>query len=303
MFDALTVKVGVLLLVTLVYAAFDVFNKRNIPNVIVYATILVGIAVAILYNYSAIWIDFGISIIIALCGYLIYRAGFLGGGDVLELVFITLVFPLQFSPYYADISQIGIPFIISVIISAGYTALVFIPLYYLIVKRIFAGKKLNHPAPRSVALGTALLVAYIAFAIVFYFISRLSLISIFIILVLAITSFITLMFEKDIYEGMISWIAPAKLENGDMIAVNLMSRPDVSYFKNKYNKFGRLVTEDALKKLKPIKKTLPVYRDSVPFSLFIFLGVLISLTVGNLVLIIIGFTRQRFALKEAQQLT
>ncbi len=281
-------QVAVLLVVAAVYALFDVFNKRNIPDFVVYATIVIGIAVAVLYSYSLIWVDFGIAAIVGLIGFVIYRAGFLGGGDVLELVFISLVLPIQGAPHYSGVNQLGIPFVLSVIVGAGYTASLFIPIYYLLVKKILAGKPLTKPSKRALTLGGMMLLAYIAFGGVFLYISNLGWVAVALVLILAIASSASLMFEFDIYSEMTSMIYPSKLESGDMVALNLMKERDIEYFKKKYSGFGRLVTSNAISRLKGVKKRLPVYSDSVPFSLFILFGVIISLAVGNLILIIVG---------------
>ena len=44
------IEIFVLVLVTLIYAMFDVFNKRNVPNIFVYATIGLGVALALVAN-------------------------------------------------------------------------------------------------------------------------------------------------------------------------------------------------------------------------------------------------------------
>lgn len=288
MIDQSIIQVGVLLVVALIYAVFDVFNKRNIPDFVVYATIIVGIAIAVLYSYNIIILDFGIAAAVGIIGFFIYRAGFLGAGDVLELVFISLVFPIQGLPYYLSIDQIGMPFVLSVIIAAGYTATVFIPLYYILGKRLLRGKKLTKPTTRNIAIGGMLLVAYIAFAIVFSEISSLGSAEFILIMILALASFISLVYEMDVYKEMTALVYPSELERGDMVALNLMDPKELEYFKAKYKDFGRLVTFKMIHKLKGVKKKIPIYRDSVPFSLFILLGVVISLAFGNLILILIG---------------
>ena len=66
-----------------------------------------------------------------------------------------------------------------------------------------------------------------------------------------------------------------------------MDKKDIAYF-SKRTKFGRLASKRLISEIKGIKKRIPVYRDSVPFSFFIFFGVIISLLFGNLILTIIG---------------
>ncbi|MDE1767954.1 MAG: hypothetical protein KGH64_02350 [Candidatus Micrarchaeota archaeon] len=283
------IQIGVLIIVALVYAVFDVFNKRNVPDILVYATVVIGLIIALVYNYNTIYLDLLIAVIIALVGFVIYKMGFLGGGDVLELVFVSLVLPVQsMAPYYTSSPQLNIPFVLSVIIAAGYTALIFMPIYYILVKRIFAGMKLQKPEKKSVMMAVTLLIAYLAFAYIFTYAYGVKLVSVALVVVLAVSSFVTILFEKDIYNGMTKMLYPSQLELGDMLALNLMKESEIKFFKGKYRGFGRLATTEALKALKGVKRKLPVYRDSVPFSLFILFGVLISLAFGNIVLVLIG---------------
>lgn len=281
-------EIAVLLAVTLVYALFDVFNKRNIPDKVVYATLVIGIVTAVLFNYSIILLDFAIAAIVALLGFLVYRSGYLGGGDVLELVFIALVLPIQASSYLNGMSQLNIPFIVSVIIGAGYTAALFIPIYYILYKRILAGKGLSRPRGRNMLLGAVLLVTYTMFAFAFSYLSAMGIVAAVIVMSLAVASCVSIVFEHDIYQEMTSMIYPKALEEGDMIAINIMSQEDLDYFRKAYPAFGRLATASSISKMKGIKRKLPVYRNSVPFSLFIFLGVVISLSLGNLVLTLLN---------------
>ena len=130
------IELAVLILVTFIYAIFDVFNKRNVPNIFVYLTIAVGIIIALVSNSGlGLLIALTIAAVVGLLGYAVYRAGLLGGGDVLEFVFISLVMPTQMQPFYSSAYQWNVPFILSVIIAAGYTSLIFIPIYYLGVKK------------------------------------------------------------------------------------------------------------------------------------------------------------------------
>lgn len=278
-------ELAILLIIAFVYAMFDVFNKRNVPNVFVYFTIALGVVIALLANRGEmLLLDFGIAAIVALLGYALYRNGFLGGGDVLEFVFISLVMPLQSQPFYLATYQSYVPFIISVLIGAGYTSLVFIPLYYLGIKRSSNMKVAT--TSRSRAVGAVFFIAYIAFLIVLKYTVGVSIVGILLIVLLAVVSAITMTYEKRIYLGMVSFIQPKQLEEGDMIATNLMSKQDIKVFSGK-TKFGRLATKKLISQIRNVNRKLPVYKDSVPFSLFILLGIIISLLFGNLILAIV----------------
>ncbi len=280
------IELGVLILVTFIYAIFDVFNKRNVPNAFAYFTIVVGVAVVLLFSRGfVLLITIAVAVIVGLLGYVFFRSGLLGGGDVLEFVFIALVMPLQIEPFYSSNYQWNIPFILSVIIAAGYTAMIFIPVYYLGIKK--SPKNVGGPNTKKLRSGLLFFSAYLIFIIVMELTYGISLLGVALILLLALASAIVIVYEQRVYFSMVDFIYPSKLEDGDMIATNLMDKKDIAYFK-KRTAFGRLASKKLISDIKNVRKKLPVYRDSVPFSLFIFLGVIISLLFGNLVLAIIG---------------
>lgn len=279
-----SVTIGILIVITAVYAYLDVFNKRNVPNYFVYATLAIGIVVSLLSGVN-LEFTYGIAIVIGIAGYLLYRAGLLGGGDVFEFIFICLVMPSWPQALYLNIFQFYLPFVISVLIASGYTSLLFIPIYYVVVKKHAHG--LTAPSLKSMKLAAVLFIAYVAFMTILYLSLRIGALGIALLTALAVASFFTIIYEKDIYLGMVSFISPQALEEGDMIAVNLMSKKDFAYF-SRYDGFGRLATKTLIAKMRGAKKKLPVYRDSVPFSAFVFIGVIISLAVGNIILLMVS---------------
>ncbi len=278
------VPVIILLLVSLAYAMFDVFNRRNVPNTFVYATVILGFIVAIAFNYNVLTTMFGIVAVVAVFGWILYKSGLLGGGDVMEFIFISLVFPIQNIPYVTSLPQFNFPFIISVLIASGYAALIYIPIYYIAVKR---NCKPSKPNGKDVRSGLLILASYIIFIFFIYLTFGLRIDGIILIVLLAGASALTVIYEKDVYRGMVEFIYPKMLEEGDMIATNMMSNTQKKRFEG-IRSFGRLATGKLINDTKNIKIKIPVYRDSVPFALFIFIGVVISLVLGNLILFIIG---------------
>ncbi len=278
------IDIAVLVLVALVYAIYDVFNKRNVPNFFVYATVVIGIVVAVVFNSNFLGLDLGVAAVVGLIGYAFYRSGLLGGGDVLEFVFIALVMPVQIQPLLGGPYQFNIPFILSVLMAAGYASIIFIPAYYLGFKK---PKRNSGPGRKGIVVGAVFFVAYVALILALEFTFGISLLGAALVLVLAVMSAITMAYEKRVYLGMVSFIYPKQLEDGDMIATNLMDKKDVAYFKSR-TAFGRLATGKLISDLKNVRKRIPVYRDSVPFSLFIFIGIIVSLLFGNIILAIMG---------------
>ena len=279
-------RIGVLLLVTFIYAIFDVFNKRDVPNEFVYAATAVGIAFALALPAGEMVIGGVEALVIALLGYVVYRVGLLGAGDVFEFVFIVLLLPIQPVPVMVTLQQYGMPFVFSVLIAAGYVASIFIPVYYLLLVRKTDIKRGVIPSAK-VAKGVLLFAAY---AILLFALSRLVALtaaSIGVILLIALASAAIVVFEDWIYIGMVSLVYPKNLEAGDMIAVSLMSKGDVAFFKKRNSGFGRLATGGVIADIKDVKRKLPVYKNSVPFALFLFIGVLASLLIGNILVLVL----------------
>ena len=280
------IELAVLITIAFIYALFDVFNKRNVPNMFVYATIAVGIVVALLFNSGlGLIVAFLIAIMVGLIGYALYKTGLLGGGDVLEFVFIALVLPTLVKPFYSSMYQWNIPFVLSVIIASGYASLIFMPIYYLGIKK--PKNRVVSPSMKNFGIGVALFVAYMALIVAMVHTYGVSLLGVVLVLILAVSSAVTIVYQQRIYLGMVDFIYPSTLEDGDMIATNLMNKKELAFFM-KESDFGRLATTKLISEIKGIKKRIPVYRDSVPFSLFIFIGIIISLLFGNLILIITG---------------
>ena len=273
---------AVLIAITAIYALFDVFNKRNIPNTFVYLTVAVAFAITLTYGYSTIMYSIVIAVIVAIPCYLLYKKGFLGGGDFLEFVAISLILPLQPNPLLYSEVQLPIPFIISVLLAAGYTVSIYIPIYYL--SRSAKKPKIDR---KRIFSGIILLLSYTVLIAIMYAISYIGLTGIIVLGIIGIASFFMIIYESSIYSGMVEMVSPALLEQGDMIAINLMDKKDIEYFTKISKRFDRLVTRKMLSDIKDDRKKLPVYRNSVPFALFIFFGVVISLLFGNLMLLIL----------------
>jgi hypothetical protein len=274
--------------VTVIYAAFDVFNDRNVPNSFAYASVILGLAVTVAFNSGILVFSIALALLVGALGYLVYRMGFWGAGDVFELAAVTLLLPLQNSPllpYFTQISQLGLPFVLSVFIATGFAAVWLVPIYYLIVYR--NEEVTSRVSGRRIALGAALLATYAALFLVIYALYGISPLKVVILVAIAVPSALTMIFEEKITAGMIRFIPPRELEEGDMIATNMLSAKESARLSKRYKGFGRLVTKKFIGEVKGAKESLPVYRNAVPLAVFILAGVVISLLLGNLILLMI----------------
>lgn len=284
MYVQLTIGETLVLVVALFYAVFDVFNKRNVPDLFVYASIALGVAATLVLSTSeaAMIASFAIAIAIWIIGYLIYREGLWGAGDYFELVAISLLLPIQPAPLLSTIPQFSLPFILSVFVATGFVAVWIVPLYYLFFTR--RGHGSIRLSRRRAAYGITLLVLYLllALAMLYFYGSGIS--KLVFVAAIAIPSALTLAFEEEITDRMVERIYPRGLEEGDIIAFNVMSGAERRYFRTRYRAFGRLATNRLIERIRNIRRKLPVYRNAAPLAFFIFIGVVVSLLLGNIIL-------------------
>ncbi len=284
-------RIVALLVISFVYMLFDVFNKRNVPNVYAYGALFVGIIFTLLYypDFQAIIISTAVATIIGAIGYFVYKAGQIGAADIYEFVTISLILPFQQIPFIG-VDQYGFPFILSIFIATGFVALVMIPIYYLPRARKILGKNLSGMIDRrDYYKGLILLIAYLFFILFLAVELYAEALGIVLLSVIAISSIITVIFERPISDSMIEYITVNRFEEGDIIATNLMKKSEIAAIRKKYGPFDRLVTLKKISEMKKlgIKTKFPVYRTAMPLALPIFVGVVICLLFGNLILIII----------------
>jgi len=274
------IRVLVLLAFATLYAYFDIFNKRSIPNGFAYFSIAVGIVFTFFYPFKTLELSLLIAAFVVAAGYILYKAGFLGLGDGLELAFVSLMLPIQPTPLL-HIPQLGLPFVLSVFISSGIVAIIALPIYYMLNSKPELRKE-------SVIKAFVVFISYLVLLMLIYLLlGNMALIPVVFIIIIAFFSALIFLFEASMNKRMITWIYPSKLGEDDIIAINLMSKKDIMFFKSKYSGFGRLADRKAIVALKSIKKKIPVYTNAIPFSVFILAGIILSLLIGDPILFIL----------------
>ncbi len=279
-------RLAVLLIVVLAYALFDVFNKRNVPNIFAYGTLALGVLLTLTYPLPTIGISLLVAAVIAVLGYITYRIGVLGAGDTFEFLFISLVMPLQAAPALITAPQFSSPFILSVFIATGYATIILTPAYYILRAKKKTGKIMVDK--KGIPAAATLILAYIILIVALDYLSGNAFLVSVIMLLVAIPSSIILIFKNSIYEGMTQMVYPSELEPGDMIATNTMGRRDLSYFRKRSRHFERLATSQVIAETRRIRKKIPVYKNAIPLALFTLIGVIVSLLIGNVVLLLLA---------------
>jgi hypothetical protein len=258
-----------------------------VPDVFVYSSLGVALVLTFAYGIGTIEISLLLALVIGALGYVLYRKGVMGAGDFFEFATISLLIPIQPTPLFSSLPQFGFPFVFSVFIATGYAAVVGMVAYYLIKARMSKDHTALKLDRARVYKGLGIFIAYLLMLAVLSYITGLRLAAVFLVLVIAGASALTIVFEKAINRQMISYVYPSRLAQEDMIATNVMSKGELEYFSSKSKHFGRLVTKKLLQDLRKVRRKVPVYTSGVPLALFAFIGILVSLLIGNILLYLI----------------
>ncbi|MDE1825349.1 MAG: prepilin peptidase [Candidatus Micrarchaeota archaeon] len=277
-------RVAILVIMALVYALYDVFNKRDIPDVLAYLSVGIGVVFTLTLGFPTIIYSALIAIVIGAASYLLYKGGQLGLGDGFEFVAISLMMPIQGVPLLLQTTQFSLPFMLSVFVSTGITTIVLVPLYYIF--------RMKEKLPKKVGVNQIVKAAtlVVAYAVLFLFVTLafgfrpvvLGMLS-----VIAAASAAMVIYEDSIMRMMVERVYPKQLDDGDIIAIEMMSKADLEFFRGKSKDFGKLATEKLIGKLSRIKRRIPVYKNAVPLAFPTLIGVVAALLFGNLLLYVI----------------
>lgn len=292
MLTAVLLKIALALAIAFAYMLFDVFNERNVPDVFAYGTLIVAAAAAILgANTNAIEISYIAAVAICGLGYIAYRIGEIGAADIIELAALVLLIPLQPIPALTGTNQLGLPFVISLIVDTGIAAVIMVPLYYIPKAFHMMGGKVFQKI--SKADWSKALVVVVAYAIFFTFVA-----TVFVVGTYGIAMFITLMvfsslmllFQNPITMSMVKMTTCSGFTEGDIIAFNMMTKAQINAAKRKLSSFGRLVTPAMIEEMKKKKVAtkFPLYKNAVPLAVAIFAGLVMAILFGNMVLLMFG---------------
>ncbi|MBS3067535.1 hypothetical protein J4450_02435 [Candidatus Micrarchaeota archaeon] len=256
------IRIAIALLGLLATTYFDLFNKRNVPNNLLYAFLGAAIALNLLfYEQDIFLLSIIVSIPIAFL-YIPYKMGQIGGADVLVLLAINFALPIH--PSLSQLS-FNFPFIASTFVFSG----VIFALYFLVN---FSTKLLRLNAKPNM-LAFALLIPYAALAYLYINSPLYSPIYLAFISIMLFSSMFFIAYRNDVYKLQAQKIALSKAEQEDVLALELMDQDFV-----KKNKLQRLLTQSELVRLKKLKiKELWVYTKLPPFLPFLLVGFILAL--------------------------
>lgn len=266
------VRIILAFLGTAVAAYYDVFNKKNIPDQLLYAFLgLAFIVNLVFYDPALFAFSMGVAIFLSAVGYLFYRVGQLGGADLFVLASIMLLLPIH--PSYAGM-PFNLPFIFSVFIFSGILFALYVLFYF--------GYKLTQTEAKPKWLYLLMLIPYGLFA--FFFINSFLFSWVFFAFI-TISIFATvffMMFRDSLNQLLAEELPVSQLEPEDVLALEVMNKDMLERYK-----IPRLMTKEEIARLKKTKVgEVWVYTKLPPFIPFILSGMVLSMLFAKSLLLL-----------------
>ena len=258
--------------IVMVAAYFDVFNKKNIPDQVLYASLILAFLVNLFfYEATLFWFSLAVAAFFSAIGYLFYRIGQLGGADVIILASVMLLLPLH--PSFVGM-PFNVPFIFSVIIFSGVAFALYVLGYY-------SFKLLETEAKPNLMYGL-MLIPYLLFAYVYVGSFLFSPVYFAFISILLFASIFFLMFRESLNMLLAEELPIAQLEPEDVLALEIMNKDMIERYKIK-----RMVTQAEIDRLKKTKVTeVWVYTRLPPFIPFILIGMVLAILFAKSLLLV-----------------
>lgn len=279
-------RIALAVIFTAAMAYYDLFNKKWVPNMLIYGFAACAIAINfIFYDQALTWsaLAFG-AIVFALC-YALYRAGQLGGADAYALGSIAAAIPFLPAPFLASQQSVPYPFILSMLAPTGiafmlHMALRFVPY---VARRLAAGK-IRFTLEK--AAGPALLA--FAFTAFIYALSSLPLsfppAYFAILFFLAASLLFFSLFKSEIKGSMVEMVSVKKLQEEDVLALEKMNKGLVAKMK-----LQPLLTAKSIALLrKSGLKAAPVYTGMPFFLPYLFFGLLFTVLFGDMLVYLLS---------------
>ena len=263
-----TARIFLAVLGMAVASYYDLFNKRNVPEVLLYAFLALAFLFnVVFFDYDVFVYAVVLAFMLLVVGFALYRVGQIGGADVIMVAALVLLLPIN--PSYLEV-PFNYPFIFSVLIFGGAAFAVYSIFFF---ARIIARKK-TKAKPNYLYL--SLLLVYALFVYLFINAPFFSMAYFAIASVLLLSSIIFLVYRNAIMEATMEQVFVKDLEPEDVVVQEKMD------LHMKKMGMGNVLSQrdiDALRKSGT--KSVWVYANLPPFLPFLLIGLIISLFLGN----------------------
>jgi len=246
-----------------VAAYFDVFNKRNVPDRILYIFLAVAFLTNLIFYQEDLFLfSIAVAIFISAIGYVFYRVGQIGGADIFVMASIMLLLPIQ--PSFVNAS-FNLPFFFPVWLFSG----IALALYVLFKFGIKLAQTETNPDWKYALM----LIPYLLFAYVFFNSFLFSMPYFLFISIALIATIFFMIFKNDLNKMLAEEMPVGQLEPEDVLALEMMDEKVV-----KENKVARLMTKAKIERLKKLKiGEVYVFTKLPPFIPFILVGMVLAM--------------------------
>lgn len=266
------IRVLIAFIGTAVASYYDLYNKKNVPNNVLYAFLAVAFIVnLIFFQEDLFWFSIAVALFFSAIGYIFYRVGQLGGADVFVIASIMLLLPIH--PSFVGLA-FNLPFIFSVIVFSGVLFAIYVMAYF--------GYKLYKVEAKANWLYLLMFIPYFLFAWVYVNSFLFSPVYFAFITILLFASIFFLMFKKPLMGVLSEPLPVTQLEEEDVLALDLMNKDLIERYKLK-----RLLTKKEIERLKKTKiEEVTVYTKLPPFLPFLLVGMVLGLLFGSSLLLL-----------------
>jgi Flp pilus assembly protein protease CpaA len=261
-------------------AYFDVFNRKWVPNYLVYGFLVAAVLLNIVfYSPEASAQAIAIGAAVFLLTYPLYRMGQLGGADVFVLAAIAASIPYFSTPLLAPQQPIQYPFILSVLVpSSLFFILHMLARFLPYAAQLLREGKLKLTGAKTLGplllVGSFSLFAYAAGTLPIALPPQYLFIMSFLLVSLAFFSF----FKEEIKGSMVEPVPPSSLAEEDVLALEKMDQGTVKRLGLK-----PLLTAKSIAAIKKARlKSVPVYTGMPFFLPYLLLGLAFTLLFGDL---------------------
>lgn len=244
-------------------AYYDLFNKKNVPDNLLYGFLAVAFLVnLVFYQESLFWFSLGIAVFFSVIGYFFYRLGQLGGADVFVIASIILLLPIH--PSFVGMA-FNMPFVLSVIIFSGVLFALYVIFYF--------GWRLSQLEAKPNWAYALMFLPYLLFAYVYVNSFLFSPMYFIFVTILLFATIFFMMFREHLIRLLAEELPVAQLEAEDVLALEIMNKDLIDRYK-----LPRLLTKAEIERLKETKVSeVWVYTRLPPFIPFLFVGMVLSL--------------------------
>ncbi len=266
------IRLIVAFLGTAAAAYYDVFNRRNVPDNLLYGFLAVAFILnLVFYEENLFLFSLGVALFISAIAYVFYRAGQIGGADLFVMASVMLLLPIQ--PSFVG-AAFNLPFFFPVWLFSGVALALFVMVYF--------GRKLLQVETKPDWKYALMLIPYLLFAYVFINSFLFSPIYFIFVSIALLSTIFFMVFRNDLNRLLSEELPVEQLEPEDIIAIEMMDSELV-----KEHKIKRLVTKDEIERLKELKiREVWVFTQLPPFLPFILLGMILAMFFTNLLFLL-----------------